>query len=38
MPASMMTAETGGRLNVIGKRTEMPITGPIPGKTPMMVP
>jgi len=37
-PASMMMAEMGGILKVMGRRIEMVATGPIPGRTPMRVP
>ena len=38
MPANMMIAVTGGRLNVKGsKRATVPVD-PIPGRTPMNVP
>ena len=32
MPASMMSAETGGRLNVIGSSMAMVASGPMPGQ------
>jgi hypothetical protein len=33
-----MMAETGGILNVLGRRIEIVATGPIPGRTPIRVP
>src|SRR5215204_4387828 len=38
MPASMISAETGGTLNVIGSSIAIVASGPIPGNTPMRVP
>src|ERR1043165_4447152 len=38
MPASMMSAETGFKLNVIGSSIAMVATGPTPGSTPISVP
>src|SRR3972149_4670714 len=38
MPASMMSAGTGGRLKVIGSSTAIVATGPTPGSTPISVP
>src|SRR5262249_41311287 len=38
MPASMMSADTGFRLNVIGSSIAMVATGPTPGRTPISVP
>jgi len=36
--ASMMMAETGGRVKVKGRRSATLPAGPIPGRTPMSVP
>src|SRR5436190_2044827 len=38
MPASMMSAGTGGRLNVIGRSIAIVASGPMPGSTPIRVP
>src|SRR5262249_51342222 len=38
MPASMMSAETGGTLKVTGSSIAMVATGPMPGSTPIKVP
>ena len=38
MPASMMSADTGGSTNVAGRSIEMVAIGPMPGSTPMSVP
>src|SRR5262252_8249536 len=38
MPASMISAETGGSVNVTGSSIAMVATGPIPGNTPINVP
>src|SRR4051812_17052413 len=38
MPASMMRADTGARLNVIGRSIAIVATGPMPGSTPISVP
>src|SRR5205085_5632922 len=38
MPASMMSAPTGLRLNVIGSSMAIVATGPMPGNTPISVP
>src|SRR5262244_1451287 len=38
MPASMISAPTGSKLNVIGRSMVMVATGPIPGSTPISVP
>src|SRR5262249_30649509 len=38
MPASMMSADTGLRLKVIGSSIAMVATGPTPGRTPISVP
>src|SRR5437763_282453 len=38
MPASIMSAPTGLRLNVIGSSIAMVATGPMPGSTPISVP
>jgi hypothetical protein len=38
MPASMISAPTGGRPKVIGKSMVMVAIGPTPGKTPISVP
>src|SRR6185437_8561452 len=38
MPASMMSAPTGGRPNVIGSSIAMVASGPTPGSTPISVP
>src|SRR3712207_878604 len=38
MPASMMMAVVAGWPKVIGSRSEMVATGPMPGSTPMAVP
>ncbi len=38
MPASMISADTGGRPKVIGSSMAMVATGPIPGSTPISVP
>src|SRR3954469_279657 len=38
MPASMMSAATGFRLNVMGSSIAMVAMGPMPGSTPMSVP
>src|SRR5215213_9806742 len=38
MPASMMIAVVAGWPKVIGSRSEMVATGPIPGSTPIAVP
>jgi hypothetical protein len=34
----MMMADTGSIPNVVGSRSVMPPSGPIPGRTPTMVP
>ena len=38
IPASMMTAEVGSRLNVTGSRRAIVAAGPRPGSTPIAVP
>src|SRR5215204_4570751 len=38
MPASMISAPTGGRPYVIGSSIAMVATGPMPGNTPIRVP
>src|SRR5687767_11248268 len=38
MPASMMRADTGATLNVIGSNMAIVASGPIPGSTPINVP
>jgi hypothetical protein len=38
MPASMISADTGSRLKVIGSSMASVATGPIPGNTPIKVP
>jgi hypothetical protein len=38
MPASMMSAPTGGKPNVIGNSIAMVATVPMPGSTPTNVP
>src|SRR5215210_6371429 len=38
MPASMMRADTGGTLNVIGSSIAIVASGPMPGNTPISVP
>jgi hypothetical protein len=38
MPASMMSAPTGGRPNVIGNSMATVATVPMPGSTPTSVP
>src|SRR5512140_2030906 len=38
MPASMMSADTGGSTKVAGSSIEMVAIGPIPGSTPISVP
>src|SRR5258708_3399565 len=38
MPASMISAPTGGRAKVIGSSIAMVASGPIPGSTPISVP
>ena len=38
MPASMMIACVALRPKVIGKRMEIPASGPMPGSTPTSVP
>jgi len=38
MPASMISADTGGSVNVTGRSIAMVATGPIPGSTPISVP
>ena len=38
MPASMMSAETGGSTKVAGSSIAMVATGPMPGSTPISVP
>src|SRR5688572_3918328 len=38
MPASMISAPTGGRPNVIGNSIAMVASGPMPGSTPISVP
>ena len=38
MPASMMSADTGGTLNVIGSNIAIVASGPMPGSTPISVP
>src|SRR6185503_13985363 len=38
MPASMISAETGATLNVIGSSIAIVASGPMPGRTPMSVP
>src|SRR5688572_6335564 len=38
MPASMMSAATGGTLKVSGSSIAMVASGPMPGSTPMRVP
>ena len=38
MPASMINAGVGGRLNVIGSSIAIVATGPMPGSTPISVP
>src|SRR5438477_4179444 len=38
MPASMISADSGLRLKVIGSSMAMVATGPMPGRTPIRVP
>src|SRR6478609_6549333 len=38
MPASMMSADTGGSAYVAGSSIAMVATGPMPGSTPISVP
>ena len=38
MPASMMSADVGGTLNVIGSSIAIVASGPMPGSTPISVP
>src|SRR5215213_3615087 len=38
MPASMISAPTGGRPNVIGSSIAIVASGPMPGNTPISVP
>ena len=38
MPASMMSAETGGSTKVAGNSIAIVAIGPIPGSTPISVP
>src|SRR5215468_2072898 len=38
MPASMMSADTGGKTNVAGSSMAIVAVGPRPGKTPIAVP
>ncbi len=38
MPASMMSAVTGGNTNVTGSSIAMVAVGPSPGSTPIAVP
>src|SRR5512138_1067865 len=38
MPAMRMIAEVGGRPNVTGMSSAMPVMGPMPGRTPTIVP
>ena len=38
MPASMIRAEIGGSVNVIGSSMAMVAVGPSPGSTPISVP
>ena len=38
MPASMISAETGGKPNVIGSSMAIVAVGPRPGNTPIRVP
>jgi hypothetical protein len=38
MPASMMSAVTGGSPYVVGRSMAMVATGPMPGNTPISVP
>ena len=38
MPASMMSADTGGKMNVSGSSIAIVASGPIPGSTPTAVP
>src|SRR5512140_232580 len=38
MPASMMSAETGGSTKVAGSSIEIVAIGPMPGSTPISVP
>jgi hypothetical protein len=38
MPASMISAPTGGKPNVIGNSIAMVATVPMPGRTPTKVP
>src|ERR1044072_619806 len=38
MPASMMIAETGSMVEVMGSRIAMGAAGPRPGSTPMIMP
>ena len=38
MPASMISAETGGSPKVMGSSMAMVASGPRPGSTPMSVP
>ncbi len=38
MPASMISADTGGKPNVIGSSMAMVAVGPSPGSTPISVP
>jgi hypothetical protein len=38
MPASMISAVTGSKLNVIGRSIAIVAVGPMPGSTPTSVP
>src|SRR5215207_2692341 len=38
MPASMISADVGGTLNVIGSSMAIVASGPMPGSTPISVP
>jgi hypothetical protein len=38
MPANMISADTGGKPNVIGSSMAMVAVGPRPGNTPISVP
>ncbi len=38
MPASMMSADSGGNAKVAGNNIAMVATGPMPGNTPIKVP
>jgi hypothetical protein len=38
MPASMISADTGGSTNVAGSSIEIVAIGPMPGSTPISVP